>query len=214
MSVKNGKHPHHNGNKGNGYKPDSGLVRSLRQEGEPGVEVLAQIWSQRAYALAEAPPAPATGETLDLLIFWLGNERYGIEVSHVHEIYPLEQLTPVPRTPPFSAGVFSARGRILSVIDLKAFLGMVPLTLTGQTKIIVVSNSGSTNSPNHIEIGILADEVADVSTIFTKDIEPALTTQSGMQADYLHGVTSDLLVVLNLDIILEDERLVVHEEMM
>jgi purine-binding chemotaxis protein CheW len=185
----------------------------IREE-EASPELLAQIWSQRAYILAEAPAAAATGQTLDLLIFRLGNERYGVSVSHIHEIYPLERITPVPRTPAFSVGVFSARGRILSVVDLKAFFGMTPLALTQQTKIIVVSNSSAATNINRIEIGILADEVADVNTIFNKDIEPPLTTHNGMRAEYLHGMTSDLLVVLNLDAILEDERLIVYEEML
>jgi purine-binding chemotaxis protein CheW len=193
----------------NGPQP---LWRQLDETIDP--ETLAEIWRRRAYALAEMPPAAATGQTLDLLIFWLGHERYGIEVSCVREIYPLEQFTPIPRTPAFSVGVFSARGRILSIVDLKAFFGMPPLTLDGQTKIIVVSSGNSTTDPNRMEIGILASEVADVATIFKEDIEPPLISQSGLRAEYLHGVTRDLLVVLNLNTILGDERLVVYEEML
>jgi purine-binding chemotaxis protein CheW len=175
---------------------------------------LAEIWARRAYELAEEPPAPATGQTVDLLVFWLGDERYGLEVTGVREIYPLEQLTPVPRTPDFVAGVFSARGRILSVIDLRAFLGLPALSLSDQTKIIVVTNTNPTPETNQMEIGILADEVTDVITIFKEDIEPPLTTHASAQARHLQGVTSDMLVVLNLATLLQDERLVIYEEIM
>jgi len=170
---------------------------------------LAEIWARRAYELAEETLAPATGQTVDLLVFWLGNERYGLGVSNVREIYPLEQLTAVPRTPSFVAGVFSARGRIISVIDLRAFLGLPTTGLSDQTKIIVVSNTDQT-----LEMGILADEVSDVVTVFKDNIEPPLITQASVPSEHLQGITADMLVVLNLNALLGDQRLIVQEEIM
>ncbi len=170
---------------------------------------LAEIWARRAYELAEETLAPATGQTVDLLVFWLGNERYGLGVSNVREIYPLEQLTAVPRTPSFVAGVFSARGRIISVIDLRAFLGLPTTGLSDQTKIIVVSNTDQT-----LEMGILADEVSDVVTVFKENIEPPLITQASVPSEHLQGITADMLVVLNLNALLSDQRLIVQEEIM
>lgn len=187
---------------------------------------LAEIWAQRAYALAEEPPAPDTGQSVDLLVFWLNSERYGIEVKNVREIHPLEQLTPVPRTPDFVVGVFSARGRILSIVDLRAFFGLSASSAQrqkkgergDQTKIIVVTGTNSASETNQagalMEVGILADDVADVVTIFKEDIEPSLTTHTGARAEHLQGVTADMLVVLNLDTLLSDKRLIVHEEIM
>lgn len=183
-------------------------------------EQLAEVWAKRAYELAQEPPAPATGQTMDVLVFWLGKERYGIEVTNVLEIYPLEQLTPVPRTPKFVAGVFNARGRILSVIDMCSFFELPASyqeTKTNQAKIIVVSNdanNGARQSAHPMEVGILADEVADVITIFKKDIQPPLTTHTGVRAEYIQGITADLLVVLNLTALLTDKRVIIQEELL
>lgn len=164
----------------------------------------------------------AIGQTLDLLVFLLNGERYGLEVAHVREIYPLEQLTPVPRTPNFVAGVFSARGRLISVIDLRAFLALPPSGLglpilsstslpelqgsgrASQTKIVVVATAD-------LEIGLLADEVADVLTIFKDELEPMLTTQLGGHAEFAQGIAPGMLLVLNLNNLLSDKRLIVHE---
>ena len=168
---------------------------------------LAEIWARRAYKLAEEPPAPATGHTVNLLVFWLGSERFGIEVGNVREIYPLEQLTLVPRAPSFVAGVFSARGRIISVIDLRAFLALPTTGLSDQTKIIVVTNTDQT-----LEMGILADEVSDVVAVFREDIEPPLITQASVLSEHLQGITADMLAVLNLNALLSDQRLIVQEE--
>ncbi|GIK37749.1 MAG: hypothetical protein BroJett011_15820 [Chloroflexota bacterium] len=182
---------------------------------------LAEIWARRAYALAQEPSAAVTGQTVTLLILRLNNERYGIEVTHVHEIYPREQLTPVPRTPGFVAGVFSARGRILSVIDLRTFFGLpAPAPNHGrgqaethQTKIVVVANTDTTSETTQVEVGLLVDEVIDVQTIFIQEIEPPLTTQDGIHAHHIRGVTSDLLVVLDLNALLSDKQLVIKDEL-
>lgn len=174
---------------------------------------LTQVFARRAKELAKEPVVEVEGQTVKLLVFWLNGERYGIDVSNVREIHPAGQLTPVPRTPNFSAGVFSARGRILSVIDLGAFLGLPGFTSqTETTKIIIVSSTTATSESANMEIGLLADEVADVVTIFENDIEPPLTTHTGIQTEYLQGVTSDLLVILNLNALLSDKRLIIHEE--
>ena len=190
----------------------------LAKEETLSSDQLAEVWARRAYELAQEPQAPVTGVTLDLLVFWLGKERYGIEVNYIREIHPLEKLTPVPRTPGFVAGVFSARGRILSAIDLCAFFDLPAIGHSNQTKIIVVANadvnSTATTSGEALEVGILADEVADVTTIYKEDIQPPLTTHTGVRADYIRGITSDLLVVLNLDTLLSDKRLIIQEELL
>ncbi len=190
------------------------LENNMQTEDGLNPDELAEVLARRAFDLAQEPPVEVAGQTIDLLVFELANEHYGVNVTNVREIYPLEQLTPVPRTPNFVAGVFSARGRILSVIDLSAFLGLKSSSdgrITGQHKIIVVTNStGSTQSG--MEIGILADEVSDVTTIFKTEIEPPLTTRTSASADYVEGVTPDMLVVLDLNALFADNRLIIQEE--
>ena len=180
---------------------------------------LAEIWARRAMELAQEPPAPAVGQTIDLLIFRLNHEKYGINVSNVREIFPLTQLTPVPRTPNFVTGVFSARGRILSVIDLCAFLGLPGSGLSkkensDQAKIIVVTNTSTSSKTAFMEIGILAHEVSDVMTIFKKELDPPLATHTGIQAKYQQGITADLMIVLNLNALLGDEHLIIYDEIL
>lgn len=176
-------------------------------------EQMVEIWARRAADLAAPPLVKAEGTTLDLLIFRQGGERYGLKVNHVVEIYPPEQITPVPRTPDFVVGVFSARGRLLSVVDLRAFFGLPQIGLSDASKIIVVTNDDSEQSSNgQFEVGLLADEVEDVVTIFKDDLEVALSSQMGGRAEHTLGITADMLVVLNLDTLLQNKRLIVHEE--
>ncbi|MFN8453561.1 MAG: chemotaxis protein CheW [Anaerolineae bacterium] len=209
-----------NGNHHRGSDIQSSLLNLESQlanyQAEDGLSLttLAAILTKRAQNLATVPPEPPTGQTLNLLVFQLGQERYGIDVQHVREIYPRQPLTPVPRTPDFVAGIFSARGRILSVVNLKQFLGLPSAQSreSDQDKIIVVANTNSTTDMAQMEVGFLVDEVTDLVTIFEDEVGLSLATHTG--ANYVRGITADLLVVLDLSVLLSDERLVVYEELL
>lgn len=197
--------------KNNGYQQPDNLPHNPAPGEELDPKTVAKIWAKRARELAKEPPAPETGKTVDVLVFLLGNERYGINVSNVREIHKLRQLTPVPRTPNFVAGVFSARGRILSAIDLRAFFGLSPISVSDETKIIVVTNTNTLADTDKIEVGILANEVQDVITIFEDNIAPPLSTHTGAKAEHLLGIADNLLAILNLNTLLADNRLLVNE---
>lgn len=172
------------------------------------LDKLAAILTKRAQNLAVVPPEPSTGQTLNLLVFQLGQEQYGIDVHNVREIYPKQPLTPVPRTPNFVAGIFSARGRILSVISLASFMGLpYQNPESGQAKIIVV-----TDKIAQLEVGLLVNEVTDIVTLFEDEVKQLLATQT--RTEYVRGITSGLLVVLDLNALLSDKRLLVDEEIL
>lgn len=215
MSAKNGQGGSNGRFRQNGALNGSNhlVANGVHQESASGAEQLAAILQARAEALATPPIVEQEGNTLDLLIFRLNEARYGIKVSHVREIYPLRQVTSVPRTPEFVVGVFSARGRLLSIVDLHAFFGLPKINMTPNSKIIVVlgeENSGGGQAP--FELGLLADEVEDVRTIFESDLTPMLSGQVENQAENTLGVTTDMLVILNLEALLQNKRLIVHEE--
>lgn len=179
----------------------------------PDSEQVAAIWQQRAAELAVPLYAESEGATLDLLIFCLDGKRYGVKVNHVREIYPSRQITAVPRVPEFVVGLFSARGQLLSIIDLHAFLGLPKVTPTSDSKIIVITSDDRTLGSNEqIELGLLADEVEDVITIFVDDLTTVASSLTDSQADFTLGVTAEMLVVLNLEVLLKNKRLIVHEE--
>lgn len=169
---------------------------------------LTAVWQQRAYALAEPPAAPIVGETLDVLIFTLQDEKYGIDVSYVVKIYPFEQLTPVPRTPDFVVGIFSTRGRLVSVIDLRTFWGLTPTPANANSKIVVIADD-----KQGMEIGILANTVMDVTTIFKADLNTTLVAQTGTRAGFTLGIAPGMTIILNPAVLLRDEALIVQEEL-
>lgn len=160
---------------------------------------------ERARRLAQVPPAAARGESFEVLEFRLAQERYAVETRFVTEVHPLRELTPLPCTPAFVRGVANIRGRILPVFDLKRFFDLPEKGLTDLHRIILVRGEG-------IEFGLLADMALGVSTLEASALQPSLPTLTGIRADYLKGVAPGPLIVLNLERVLADPRLVIRED--
>ena len=165
-----------------------------------------EVLRSRARALARTAERPQqAGTTLDLLEFRLAQERYAVENRWVQEVCPFKELVPLPCTPPFVLGIVNVRGRIFPVFDLKKFFELPEKGLTDLHRIILVRGHG-------LEFGILADVIVGVQAVAVDSLQPSLATLTGIRDDYLMGVTSDHLVVLDLARILTDPKIIVHEE--
>ncbi|MEZ0237208.1 MAG: chemotaxis protein CheW, partial [Methylophilaceae bacterium] len=121
------------------------------------------------------------------------------------EVYPLKDLTPLPCTPDFVAGIVNVRGQVMSVIDLKQLFELPAKGLTDLNKIVILSDGT-------MEFGILADSILGVRNIPLHEIESGLPTLSGVRQDYLKGITAEGMVVLDAAQLLHNENIVIHEE--
>lgn len=165
-----------------------------------------RILRERAEALARQPQRePAAHTMLELLEFRLARERYAVETRYVQEVHPLRELTPLPGTPPFLRGIVNVRSRMLPVLDLKKFFGLPEQGLTDLHRIILVRG-------NDLELGLLADVVTSVRSVAADSLQPTLPTLTGIRAEYLKGVTDERLVVLDLERVLADPKIIVHDE--
>src|SRR5829696_6942259 len=109
---------------------------------------------RRALAHQEADENALLGE--ETVIFRLGAGRYGVSARLVREVQPLAGYTPLPGTPRFVLGLINLRGRLLAALDIRPLLGSPASPPSSSAALLIVSASG-------IEIGLLADEVIEVS---------------------------------------------------
>ncbi|MFA6033314.1 MAG: chemotaxis protein CheW [Myxococcota bacterium] len=167
-----------------------------------------KILSERARRLAEAVDesgAVASDKNIDVIEFILGREKYAIETSNLREVCPLSNLTPVPCTPAFVLGIINFRGQMVSIIDLGKFFDMPDHSLSDRNKVIIIHSKG-------VEVGIISDQVVGVRSIVEKDFQQQLPTMTGVRERYLKGVTRDQMVVLDVDKLLADKTIIIHEE--
>lgn len=172
----------------------------------PDAEQTRQILKARAQALAREPGKMETAaECLEAVEFLLAGERYAVESRHVREIFPLENLTPLPGTPAFVLGIINIRGEILSVIDIKKFFELPDKGLTDLNKVIVLQSES-------MLFGILADVIAGVRQIPATGIQPSLPTLTGIREEYLRGITAERTIILDAEKLLADEKIIVQEQ--
>lgn len=172
----------------------------------PTAEETKRVLEQRARLLAREPVrAESEDEWIEVVEFTLAHERYAVASEYVREVYPLEELTPLPCTPAFVLGIVNLRGEILSVIDIKKFFDLPEKGLTDLNKVIVLESEA-------MVFGIVADAIGGVRRILRTGIQPSLPTLTGIREDYLQGVTAERVVVLDGEKLLNDEKLIVNEQ--
>ncbi len=141
--------------------------------------------------------------TVQVIVFKLGDERYGVEISQVREIIKPTQITRIPNAPDFVEGVINLRGQITTIINLRKRFGMEPKPIDNDTRIIVVEYDNAV-------IGMMVDVVNEVKYLSKEDIEPLpsiVTARS--EAKFLKGVgklPDGLLILIDLNKVLSDEE--------
>lgn len=182
-------------------------VRVALEEGwSPSEEESRRILTMRARALAREPAKPPEDDqSAQVIEFALASETYAIETRFVRAVYPLQNLTPLPCTPPFVRGMVNVRGEILSVIDLKRFFDLPDRGLTDLNKVIVLQSEG-------MVFGVLADAVLDVRRIWMREVQPSLPTFNAVQEQYLKGITLERTVFLDAEKLLGDPAMIVQQQ--
>jgi purine-binding chemotaxis protein CheW len=173
---------------------------------EVALEKKRTILRSRAKKLSQEIESKGTGEEyFEVLEFLLAQETYAIETNFVREVYPMTELTPLPCTPVFVFGLINVRGQILTVIDMKKFFDLPEKGITNLNKVIVVRKDA-------MELGILVDEIIGIRNLLVSELQPPLSTMTGIHAEYLKGVTGERLIVLDMERFLTDKKLIVQEE--
>jgi purine-binding chemotaxis protein CheW len=119
--------------------------------------------------LEEGDVENATDDDMQVVIFRLGAEEFGVPIMSVQEIVRVpETLTRVPKTPAFVEGVINLRGTVLPVIDQRSRLGLPLIERNDRQRIMVYLLGG-------LRTGFIVDSVAEVLRIPRAHIVPAPT---------------------------------------
>ena len=102
--------------------------------------------------------------TIQVIVFNLGEERYGVEISQVKEIILPTQITRIPNVPSYIEGVLNLRGQIAAIINLRKRLGKEAKKNDENTRIIVIEL-------NDAIVGVMVDSVSEVKYLSPHNIQ-------------------------------------------
>jgi purine-binding chemotaxis protein CheW len=143
----------------------------------------------------------AAEATEHIATFNLDREEYGVEVRLVQEIRRVGEITLVPRAPDFIRGVINLRGRILPVVDLKKKLALGDVSITKESRIVVVRLRDRL-------LGLLVDGASQVLKVPLSRIEPPPAEIVDKGGDAIRGVAKledRLVILLDLNQVLAQE---------
>lgn len=100
-----------------------------------------------------------------LVVFQLGNETFGADISQIREIIRVGDITSIPQAPDFIHGVINLRGQVTTVVNMRRKLAMPDRGADGNTRIIVLEAGRNT-------VGMMVDSVTEVKYINSGQIEP------------------------------------------
>ncbi|WP_428505217.1 chemotaxis protein CheW [Roseateles sp.] len=134
-------------------------------------------------------------EDLQVVIFRLGAEEFGVPIMSVQEIVRVpELLTRVPKTPSYVEGVINLRGTVLPVIDQRSRLGMATLERNDRQRIMVFMVDG-------MRTGFIVDSVAEVLRINRHSVSPApaLSVEQGRLITQVAKLDDNKRLVMLID---------------
>lgn len=138
----------------------------------------------------------AIKETVQLVVFKLGNEEYALPIAQVKEVVQTPKMARVPHTPDFILGVTNIRGAITAVIDLGIKFGMTSIGENGNYILVVEDDK--------LEAGVLVNEVPTTINIAVDDIDDSneVLQYSGENQKYIVGIAKvNNRMILLIDIV-------------
>ena len=140
-------------------------------------------------------------KNIQIVVFSIGRESYGVPIDSVHEIVRVPDVTTVPDAPEFFEGVINLRGRIVPVVDLRIRLRLPRAERTRSSRVLITEDGGRV-------VGLLVDAVSEVRKLPTEAVEapPEMITAVGIE--YITGVAKAggrLIIFLDIKKILSTE---------
>ncbi len=133
-----------------------------------------------------------------VVVFRLGNERFGVDIASVTEIVRLAPISSVPQMPSYVHGVINLRGKVTLIVDLRRRLGVATAEHTKESRIIVLTSETS-------QMDAIVDAVTETLIIDDESIDTDSGSVTSVSSDHIKGIVrvdSGLVILLNLNAVL------------
>ncbi len=135
---------------------------------------------------------------LEIVLFRVGDQNFGINVAKVKEILRYSGHRPIPHAPKALLGIFQSRNRVLPLISLRRYMNMEDEDDITKSKIIITDYF-------NLQTAFLVDDVYRLFRIKWEDIIPP--SEYEMAEGYIIGTTQIEEKLVHL---LDFERIVIE----
>lgn len=163
-----------------------------------------QILAGRAAILAKELSPEVPDDSITVLHFQLAYEQYAVETRFLREALFIKEIAVLPLTPKFVVGVVNVHGEIVSALDIRKFFNLPGEPINDLNRLLVLNDKDMT-------FGILVDRIRGIRTFSRAEIRKVNVTVTGIKNEYVLGVTSENIVILNGDVLLNDPAIIVRQ---
>jgi purine-binding chemotaxis protein CheW len=147
---------------------------------------------------------PFVGE--QYLVFALSDREFAIKAELVQGVERLADITPVPNVVSWVKGVINLRGSIVSVVDLRMFLGLEPIPSTPRSRLLSLQS-------NDMLICLVVDGVSEMLPIPSNAIVNGNMRQATVPPWVSSYAGGSALIANRVMVILDVHRLLFSEKM-
>lgn len=123
-----------------------------------------------------------TADEIQVVIFRVGPQEFALDIFQIERILRYERPATLPSAPDFLEGVVQYGDAVVPVVDLRKRLE-VPADLSDEVRIMVLRIDDQ-------KIGVLVDQVLEVTRVDSTAIAPPPPMVRGLAADYIAGIIS------------------------
>jgi len=141
-------------------------------------------------------------ETIQYIVIRLGEEQFGIDIRYIDNIVRMQHITRVPKVPAYLKGVINLRGEVIPVMSIRLKMNLPADEITRATRIIILKLEQQGN------VGIIVDEVKEVVTLTSNDIEKISYESKEGKINFINGVgkrNGELISLLDLNSVTLEE---------
>ena len=143
---------------------------------------------------------------MEVIEFNINNQKYAFDIKYINEVFRPKKVTPIPCTPSFVVGIINFRGKILSVIDIRNFIGFTSDTkdFSEVRQVIVVKI-------NELEVGILVDNVLGYYSISLEEIQKNVFTITDEKKEFLIGIVGNRTMIVDIKNVMLSEKIIIND---
>ena len=142
--------------------------------------------------------------SVQYIVVKFGEEQFGIDIKYIDNIVRMQRITRVPKVQNFIKGVINLRGEVIPVVSLRIKMELEEDEISKKTRIIII------RLENGEVIGILVDEVKEVVTLQTSQIEKmAYDSKEDAKTNFISGVGKDkgeLISLLDMNLVFAEKE--------
>lgn len=164
----------------------------------------ASILKGRADLLTVVLDEQREENALEVLKFVLNKELFAVELCYVSEVCLLKEYTPIPCTPSFVHGLMNVRRQVFTIIDLSQFFSLQPEEKKLTEKVIILKD-------DNISFAVRTGGILGVETIPALSIQHPPSTLTGLQSEFLKGITQEGIALLDGEKLIHAKQLIVEQ---